>query len=388
MGNSGIRGSCNYITYSNHLIMNVTCTSETCDYVLNAKCVFYEGVALPYAGISTNDSLETALQKLNTTIQNIEGGGGDAIWGSITGLLGNQTDLITYINNYTPINRTLTINGVTYDLSGNRTWTIPTETFASNVTFVLNSGDTFGKYSNGETAAWAGLTAVQAILDAAIDYISPVFTSFSISGQSTTVEVGTILPTPATFTWAITANSGVVLTLDIKDVTGATTLVANTTNDGSQSGVALGAIQLNSNGVVRQYKGTLHDTGTSPSDIDSSLFTITARYYRWWAPVAATPANSAAVRALAGQAFNTSGNSFTLATGTTLIKFSVNLPPGVTIVSAIDTSNFDVDLTANFVLLGTVNVTDAGGTTRAYNQYEYNVAVPYSSSANIVITTS
>jgi hypothetical protein len=367
--------------------MNVNCTSETCDYVLNSKCVFYEGVALPYAGISTNDSLETALQKLNTTIQNISGGGGDAVWGSITGLIGDQTDLITYINNYTPINRTITINGVTQDLSGNRTWTIPTETFASNVTFVLNSGDSFGKYRNGETASWTGLTAVEAILDAAIDYINPTFTAgISVSGQATTVETGTTLSGAKTFTWTIAANSGVVPTIDIYDVTAGATLLAGTLNDGSQS-QTITTIQLNSNGATQVWRGI--GNNTSPvSTFNSSNFTVTARYYRWWAPVSATPANSAAVRALSGQAFNTSGNSFTLATGTTLIKFSVNLPPGVTIVSAIDTTNFDVDLTANFVLLGTVNVTDAGGTTRAYNQYEYNVAVPYSSSADIVITTS
>lgn len=48
-----------------------------------------------------------------------------AIWGNITGLITNQTDLITYLSgNYVPLNRNITINGITQDLSVDRTWTI------------------------------------------------------------------------------------------------------------------------------------------------------------------------------------------------------------------------------------------------------------------------
>jgi len=55
------------------------------------------------------------------------GGGGGAVWGSITGTITAQTDLISYLaGNYVPLTRNLTINGVTYDLSADRTWTIPT----------------------------------------------------------------------------------------------------------------------------------------------------------------------------------------------------------------------------------------------------------------------
>lgn len=147
--------------------MNVNCTSETCDYVLNSKCVFYEGVALPYAGISTNDSLEAALQKINTAFQNISTSGSVA-WGDITGLLSNQSDLISYINNYTPINRTLTINGVTQDLSSNRAWTIVAgdmvlastqtnsgaKTFLDNTLLMRNVANTnSSRFTNTNTSA-------------------------------------------------------------------------------------------------------------------------------------------------------------------------------------------------------------------------------------------
>lgn len=59
-------------------------------------------------------------------------GGGASVWGGITGTLSDQTDLQAALNakqnalGYTPVpqTRTLTINGVTYDLSANRSWTV------------------------------------------------------------------------------------------------------------------------------------------------------------------------------------------------------------------------------------------------------------------------
>ena len=55
----------------------------------------------------------------------VGGSGGGAVWGSITGTITAQTDLITYLSgNYVPLTRNITINGVTQDLSADRTWTI------------------------------------------------------------------------------------------------------------------------------------------------------------------------------------------------------------------------------------------------------------------------
>ena len=47
-------------------------------------------------------------------------------WGNITGVLANQTDLQDALNLKVPTARTITINGVTQDLTANRTWTIST----------------------------------------------------------------------------------------------------------------------------------------------------------------------------------------------------------------------------------------------------------------------
>lgn len=49
-----------------------------------------------------------------------------AAWGSITGTLSTQTDLQNALDAKVPTSRTLTINGVTQDLSANRTFTVST----------------------------------------------------------------------------------------------------------------------------------------------------------------------------------------------------------------------------------------------------------------------
>ena len=69
------------------------------------------------------------------------GGGGGAVWGSITGTITAQTDLISYLaGNYVPLTRNLTINGTTYDLSADRTWTIPAGGTVTSVQLTAGTG--------------------------------------------------------------------------------------------------------------------------------------------------------------------------------------------------------------------------------------------------------
>lgn len=82
---------------------------------------FLPGNATP---IVSTDTLLQALGKLQGQITNTTGVG---TWGLITGVITDQTDLLDFLTaNYTPISRNLTINGVTYDLSSDRSWTITT----------------------------------------------------------------------------------------------------------------------------------------------------------------------------------------------------------------------------------------------------------------------
>jgi hypothetical protein len=72
---------------------------------------------------------------------------GVAAWGSISGVITNQLDLLAYLaanyqplGNYVPTSRTITINGVTYDLSVNRNWTVGTVTGVTATLPITSSG--------------------------------------------------------------------------------------------------------------------------------------------------------------------------------------------------------------------------------------------------------
>lgn len=264
----------------------------------------------------------------------------------------------------------------------------------SDIPVTLGGGKTLGKYTTGQTIPAIGKTLEAVIRDIALEYVYPTFSSFSISGQATTVEVGTTLSGSKTFTWGININSGTVLTIDLYDNTAASTLLSNTTHDGSQA-QTITTVLLNADGSSQSWKGIAHDTGASPGNINSGNFTVISRYNRFWGPAASlitTPSDGAGNRTYAlglSSTFKTPGaNTFTLVTGTTQNKFVVLLPPGITITSVTDTTNLNANLTSNYVLVDTVQINDNGGTARAYNRYECVVGVPYSASANHVIVTN
>ena len=256
-------------------------------------------------------------------------------------------------------------------------------TFNSDFVVSLSGGKTLGKYTNGQTVPANGKTANQVLLDIAIEYIAPTWNSFSVTGQNQTVEVGTTLSGSKTFTWSINSNSGVVTLIDIYDITGSANLLANTPNDETQS-VGVTTLQLNSNGATQSWRGVAHDTGTTPGDINSSPFTVTARFLDFWGPASGTPANSAAVRALSNNDFRTGGNVRTLVTGTTLTQFVVATLG--TISSVIDQTALNANITSDYVSLGTISVNDAGGTARTYNLYKMTIGAPYAVSHNHLIT--
>lgn len=235
-------------------------------------------------------------------------------------------------------------------------------------------------------SAISGQTFTQIIQSIVAPYVSPVFTSFSVTGQATTVEVGTTLSGSRTFTWGITENSGVVSTIDVVDITGSTNLLTNTPNDGSQA-ATITTRQLNTDGSTQQFRGVGHDTGTSPSNFNSSTFTVTGRFLRFYGSSATAPNNSATIRALSGSAFHTSGNSFTFTTGTTNTFFTIALPPGYTLSSVIDTSALNVNITSEFTS-STITVVDAGGSNRSYTVYTMEVDIPYSTSHTFSVTTN
>ena len=59
--------------------MNVVCQTGPCKTTLSSQCVYYMGETLIYTGINTNDSVETALLKLNNFLEDNPTGGGGAV---------------------------------------------------------------------------------------------------------------------------------------------------------------------------------------------------------------------------------------------------------------------------------------------------------------------
>jgi hypothetical protein len=89
-------------------------------------------------------------------IQGIQGVAGP--WGSITGDILSQIDLQNQFATHVPTARTITINGVTQDLSSNRTWTIPGGGLVNSV--FGRTGNviaTFGDYTTSLVAEGANL---------------------------------------------------------------------------------------------------------------------------------------------------------------------------------------------------------------------------------------
>ncbi|MHA1198086.1 MAG: hypothetical protein ACTSQF_01830 [Candidatus Heimdallarchaeaceae archaeon] len=263
-----------------------------------------------------------------------------------------------------------------------------TATFISDILVTLSSGKNFGKYLTGETIPAAGKTFEQVLNDIAIEYIDASFTSFSVSGQATTVEVGTTLSGSKTFTWAINEGSGSVNTIDIYDYTDSSYIQLDTPNDGSQV-VTINSNQLNTESETQRWRGIgLDETPNPDVEFNSSLFTVTGLFYRFYGPTASSPTNSATVRALPSSAFQSGSDVFNLNTGSTEIKFVVALPPGHTITEVIDLDALGADITSEYIAQSSIDVLDAGGTNRAYNIYEMNVAIPYSSNHRHQITTT
>ena len=71
--------------------MNVGCSAIPCPIILNSTCVIYEGGNLIYTGINTNDTLQTALQKIDAVIGDIAvGTSGTAGTSGTTGTSGSS----------------------------------------------------------------------------------------------------------------------------------------------------------------------------------------------------------------------------------------------------------------------------------------------------------
>lgn len=109
-------------------------------------------------------------------------------------------------------------------------------------------------------------------------YQNPTFTSFSISGQTTPLEVGASILANRTFVWG-TSNSGNINpnSIEIRDVTGAVDLATGLANDGSEA-ITMSAITRNSAGSQQfRIRGT--NTHSAIFEVFYSVAWQWRRYY-------------------------------------------------------------------------------------------------------------
>ena len=191
--------------------------------------------------------------------------------------------------------------------------------FAADIPVVLSGGKNLGRFTTGQTIPSAGLTAEQVVTLLATEYQTPVFTSFSISGQANPLEVGDALTGLKAFTWS-TSNNGNIKpnTIEITNITGATTLGTGLANDGSES-LNIGTIS-NTSPISQQFRIELENT----LDVTTTRnYTITSIYPYFYGTVASGGAAPGVGRPAANQALIDTGTKVLLSSsGTITVPFN------------------------------------------------------------------
>ncbi len=177
--------------------------------------------------------------------------------------------------------------------------------FTSDINVVLSSGKTFGKYVNGQTIPAIGKTANQVILDACLDYLMPSFNTFSISGQSSIIEVGSTLSGNKTFIWTSSNGSNFASgSILIRDVTNSVNLTTSLVNDGSEV-VNIGNIS-NTVPIVQSWR--IKGDSTNMDSILSPLYNVISIYPYFYGKVASGGGSAGANRPTSNQSLINSGN--------------------------------------------------------------------------------
>lgn len=249
--------------------------------------------------------------------------------------------------------------------------------FQSDIVVSLSSGKTLGKYTTGQTIPSAGKTFEQVMNDIAIEYLLPSITSFSISGQSTTVESGTVISGTKAFTFSVSQPSNVNSNSLIIYQQGSP--LVSYVSITSPSTWGIGTINTSGNGTSYSFYATA--VNTQSTVFTSNTFSITSRYNQFYGNVTTTPINSADVRALTNNNFANTNSWVTPTVSTT--KFALSIPATKSLTSAI-TANFE-NITSSFSL-STFNVNDAGGNAISYKTYTYTSSVPLGLTITITVS--
>jgi hypothetical protein len=190
-------------------------------------------------------------------------------------------------------------------------------------------------------------------------YQTPAFTAFSITGQSTTLEVGaTISAGSKEFTWTTSNSSNITAnTITLTDLTNSTTIASglSITSPTNQSIVAV----TKTSATSHVYRISATNTQTTVFTRD---FTVNWRWRMYWGTSASTSLTESAIEALTDSSLVTnSSGTFNFAAGNyKYIAYPTVFGLKTTFKDV--STGFDVDMQT----ASTVSVTNTNGVTTNY----------------------
>lgn len=152
-----------------------------------------------------------------------------------------------------------------------------------DIPVVLSGNKSFGKYVSGQTVPATGMTLIELMRDVAMEYVGPKFNSFSVQGQSTTVEVGTTLAGTKTFLWSLSQNSGEISGVNVEDLTVGGDIGTGLPNTGNAP-LAINSITFSDTSVTQSWKAI--GINTTGANATSPTFTVNALFKRFYGTTA------------------------------------------------------------------------------------------------------
>lgn len=241
--------------------------------------------------------------------------------------------------------------------------------------FVANPA--FGKYAAGQTVPAAGKSPNDVLLDAFSNYLAPAFSSFT-SAIASVLEVGASLTTPQAFSFVLANPANAKAnTLKVIDITNSATLVTGAPVTSPVS-VPVGAITKTANGATHSWRAELENSNSQV--LQSTAFTATWRLKTFHGAVVSTPADSAAVRALASSTWDNTG---TFVISLNSLKYAIALRSGKTL-SKVITSVLE-DITDRFIKTTVTVILADGVTTQSYDVYTFSSDEVMNTNATVTI---
>jgi len=146
---------------------------------------------------------------------------------------------------------------------------------------------------------------------------------------------------------------------------------------------AQGPIKNDSLGIPRPDEIVAAGTITTPG----KTIATTVVEFIYFGAADSLPTSESEYKALP-QTANKNTSPVTLITGDTKLNFIIAIPIDKNIVSIIDITNANFNITSDYPFLENTTITSSDGTVKSYKVYASQIGIPYQPSANHVITLS